>query len=82
MNTLSGTIISSTRYRDATRHSVNTKETEISHQILAQKAASRNIVFLKTRLCRSGLLPSSTILTSPFATGSIRCCKFCTRSLC
>ena len=29
------------------------------------------IDFVKTRLCRPGFLPSTTILTSPFATGSI-----------
>ena len=46
-----------------------------------RKAASRNTDFVKTRLCRSGFLPSTTILTSPFATGSICCCKFCTPSL-
>ena len=48
------------------RLSINTKKTEISRQIRAQKAASRNIDFVKTRLCRSGLLPSTTIPTSPF----------------
>ena len=39
------------------RLSINTKKTEISRQIWAQKAASRNIDFVKTRLCRSGLFP-------------------------
>ena len=46
------------------------------------EATSRNIDFAKTRLCRSAFLPSTTILTSPFATSSICCRKFCTRSLC
>ena len=46
--------------------------------------ASRNIDFVKTRLCRSGFLPSTTpwILTSLFATSSVCCRKFCTWSLC
>ena len=82
---LSGTLTSSTQYQDATPLYLvffYSKKTEIFRQIWAQKAASRIIDFVKTRLWRSGLLPSTTILTSTFATGSIRCCKFCTRSLC
>ena len=61
------------------RHSINTKKTEMSRQIWAQKATSRNIDFVKTGLCRCGFLPSTTILTSPFATSSICCRKFCAR---
>jgi len=44
------------------RQSINTKKTEISGQIWAQKATSRNTDFVKNRLRRSGLLPSTTIL--------------------
>ena len=46
------------------------------------KQLAETLNFAKTRLCRYGFLPSTTILTSPFATGSICCRKFCTRSLC
>ena len=55
------------------RRSINTKKTEISRQIWAEKATSRNIDFVKTRFCRSGFSPSTTIVTSPFATRSICC---------
>ena len=47
-----------------------------------RKQLAETLISSKPRLCRSGFLPSNTILTSPFATSSICCRKFCTRSVC